>query len=128
MNFFNSVIAATTLSASILLNQAHAKNYAWGCMGHRSMGSDLRINGTAEPGADFVEVRNSSNKIVIQFNAMGPITEEVISGVGRNGEDGIIQRRVYVDNNGKKWIYKNFDAHPSFQSTENSDLFISCFP
>ena len=128
MDFFNSVIAAITLSASSLLIPAHAKSFAWGCMGHRSMGSGLRINGTVEPGADIVKVRNSNNKIVIQFNAMGPKTEEVISGVGRNGEDGIIQKRVYVDNNGKKWIYKNWDAHPSFQSTENSDLYISCFP
>ena len=60
--------------------------------------------------------------------AVGPVTEEVISNVGRNGEDGIIRKRVYADNDGKRWIYKNLDAHPSFQSAENSKLYISCFP
>ena len=92
------------------------------------MGSGLRIVGMREPGADIVKIRDSSNKIVIKFAAMGPEIEEVLSGVGRNGEDGIIRKRVYADDNGKRWIYKNWDAHPSFQSTENSDLNISCFP
>ena len=92
------------------------------------MGSGLRINGIKEPGADIIKIRNSRNEIVIQFAAKGPETEEVISGVGRNGEDGIIRKRVYVDRNGKRWIYKNWDAHPSFQSTEDVDLNISCYP
>ena len=37
-------------------------------------------------------------------------------------------KRVYKDADGKRWIYQNLDAHPSFRSTEDSDLVISCFP
>ena len=105
-----------------------AKNFAWSCIGSQAIGSGLRITGTQEPGADIVKIRNSSDGIVMTLAAVGPVTEEVISNVGRNGEDGIIRKRVYADNDGKRWIYKNLDAHPSFQSAENSKLYISCFP
>ena len=79
-------------------------------------------------GSEEVDVRNSSNEIVLTLHAAGPVTEEVIPNVGRNGEDGIIRKRVYKDADGKRWIYQNLDAHPSFRSTEDSDLVISCFP
>ena len=128
MKLLRLIISTTTLFTSVFLMPVKAKNFAWSCIGSQAIGSSLRITGTQEPGADIVKIRNSSDGIVMTLAAVGPVTEEVISNVGRNGEDGIIRKRVYADNDGKRWIYKNLDAHPSFQSAENSKLYISCFP
>ena len=126
MKVFNSLFFTGAVSASILLIPTQAKNFAWRCIGPKSIGYGLRIIEIQEPGSEIVRIRDSSNKIVIEFSAKGPKTEEVLSGVGRNGEDGIIHKRIYADSNGTRWIYKNWDAHPSFQSTENSESNISC--
>ena len=128
MKAFNSLFLTGTVSASILLIPTQAKNFAWRCIGPKSIGYGLKIIEVKEPGSEIVKIRDSSNKIVIEFFAKGPKTEEVLSGVGRNGEDGIIHKRIYSDKNGTRWIYKNWDAHPTFQSTGNSELNISCTP
>ena len=128
MKAFNSLFLTGIVSASILLIPTQAKNFAWRCVGPESIGYGLRIIEIKEPGSEIVKIRDSSNKIVIEFFAKGPKTEEVLSGVGRNGEDGIIHKRIYSDRNGTRWIYKNWDAHPTFQSKENSELNISCTP
>ncbi len=128
MRLSNFLIASVATSISFHIIPLQAASFTWGCMGPSSMGSSLRINGPREPGGDTVNIRNSSNKIVLRLTATGPVTEEVLSGVGRNGEDGFVQKRVYVDDNKKRWIYKNWDAHPSFKSLENPGVVISCFP
>ena len=128
MKAFNSLFLTGTASASILLIPTQAKNFAWRCIGPKSIGYGLKIIEVKEPGSEIVKIRDSNNKIVIEFFAKGPKTEEVLSGVGRNGEDGIIHKRTYSDSNGTRWIYKNWDAHPTFQSAENSELNISCTP
>ena len=128
MKAFNSLFLTGTVSASILLIPTQAKNFAWRCIGPKSIGYGLKIIEVKEPGSEIVKIRDSSNKIVIEFFAKGPKTEEVLSGVGRNGEDAIIHKRIYSDKNGTRWIYKNWDAHPTFQSAENSELNISCTP
>ena len=128
MKAFNSLFLTGIVSASILLIPTQAKNFAWRCIGPKSIGYGLRIIEIQEPGSEIVRIRDSSNKIVINFSAKGPITEEVISGIGRNDEDGIIRKRIYTDGNGTTWVYQNWDAHPRFQSIENSELNISCFP
>ena len=101
---------------------------AWVCIGPKSIGYGLRIIEAQKLGSEFVKIMDSSNKVVVEFSAQGPITEEVLSGVGRDGEDEIVRKRTYVDANGTIWIYKNRDAHPVLQSIENSKLNISCFP
>ena len=128
MKVFNSLFLAGTISASILLIPTKAKYFAWRCIGPKSIGYGLRIIEIQEPGSEIVKIRDSSNKIVIEFFAKGSKAEEVLSGVGRNGENGIIHKRIYTDGNGTRWIYKNLDAHLTFQSTENSELNISCTP
>ena len=128
MKVFNSLFFTGAVSASILLIPTQAKNFAWRCIGPKSIGYGLRIIEIKEPGSEIVKIRDSSNKIVIEFFAKGSKAEEVLSGVGRNGEDGIIHKRIYSDKHGTRWIYKNWDAHPTFQSTENSELNISCTP
>ena len=128
MNNFILLIFTNTLSASIFLFPVQAKNFAWGCRGPMSIGHGLRIVETQKPGSEIVRIMDSSHKVVIEFYAQGPMTEEVLPGVGRDGEDEIVRKRTYVDGNGAQWIYKNRDAHPIFQSTENSELNISCFP
>ena len=124
----NLVMSAILLMVASLPSQAQTSRFAWGCMSTPKTGNRLHIVGSREPGSDIVDVRNSSNEIVLTLRAAGPVTEEVIPNVGRNGEDGIIRKRVYKDADGKRWIYQNLDAHPSFRSTEDSDLVISCFP
>tara|TARA_Y100000766_G_C18903806_1_gene604752 strand:+ start:1895 stop:2281 length:387 start_codon:yes stop_codon:yes gene_type:complete len=128
MKVFSSLFFTGTVSASILLITTQAKNFAWRCIGPQSIGNGLRIIEIQEPGSEIVRIRDSSNKIVIEFFAKGPKTKEVLSGVGRNGENGIIHKRIYADSNGTRWIYKNWDAHPTFQSTQNSESNISCTP
>ena len=128
MRLSNFLIASTAVSISLHIIPVQAASFTWGCKGPSSMGSSLRINGSREPGGDTVNIRNSNNTIVLRLTATGPVTEEVLSGVGRNGEDGFIQKRVYVDDNKKRWIYKNWDAHPSFEFVENPSVAISCFP
>jgi len=128
MKAFNSLFLTGIVSASILLIPTQAKNFAWRCIGPKSIGYGLKIIEVKEPGSEIVKIRDSSNKIVIEFFAKGSKAEEVLSGVGRNGEDGTIHKRIYSDSNGTRWIYKNWDAHPTFQSTENSELNISCTP
>ena len=128
MYIFNLLVLLNTVSVSAFLIPAQAKNFAWRCIGPKSIGHGLRITEIREPGSESVKIRDSSNKIVINFSAKGPITEEVISGIGRNDEDGIIRKRIYTDGNGTTWVYQNWDAHPRFQSIENSELNISCYP
>ena len=128
MYIFNLLVLLNTVSVSTFLIPAQAKNFAWRCIGPKSIGHGLRITEIREPGSESVKIRDSSNKIIFNFTAKGPITEEVISGIGRNDEDGIIRKRIYADGNGTRWIYQNWDAHPRFQSIENSELNISCFP
>ena len=128
MSNFISLVLTNTVSASIFLIPVQAKSFAWACMGPKSIGHGLRIIEVQQPGSDIVRIRDSSNEVVVELSAQGPLTEEVLSGVGRNGEDGIVRKRVYRDGNGARWIYKNWDAHPIFQSAENSELNISCFP
>ena len=128
MYIFNLLVLLNTVSVSAFLIPAQAKNFAWRCIGPKSMCHGLKIIEIQEPGSESVKIRDSSNKIVINFSAKGPITEEVISGIGRNDEDGIIRKRIYTDGNGTTWVYQNWDAHPRFQSTRGSELNISCFP
>ena len=88
----------------------------------------MRIIGAREPGSDRVVIRNSVDDIVVQLSATGPTTEEVVPDIGRNGEDGVLYRRVYKDRSGKRWSYKNMDAHPSFQLMDNPELYVTCSP
>ena len=78
--------------------------------------------------ASVVDRVLAMNKNPIGKRQAGSKADEVLSGVGRNGEDGTIHKRIYSDGNGSRWIYKNWDAHPTFQSTENTELNISCTP
>ena len=128
MNNFILLIFTNTVSVSIFLFPVKAKNFAWGCIGPKSIGHGLRIIEAQKPGSEFVRIMDSSNKVVVEFSAQGPMTQEVLPGVGRDGEDEIVLKRTYLDANGTRWIYKNRDAHPVFQSIENSELSISCFP
>ena len=128
MKFANLVVLATLLIVGSLPSQAQTSRFAWGCMSTPKTGNRLHIVGSREPGSDIVDVRNSSNEIVLTLHAAGPVTEEVIPNVGRNGEDGFMSKRDYKDEDGNKWIYQNLDAHLSFRSTTNPSLVISCFP
>ena len=128
MTFLDLVIFLMALTVDFSPAQAQASRFAWGCMGPQEIASGLRIVGSREPGSDIVELRNSINEIVLTLHAAGPVTEEVIPNVGRNGEDGFMSKRDYKDEDGNKWIYQNLDAHLSFRSTTNPSLVISCFP
>ena len=128
MNNFILLIFTNTVSVSIFLFPVQAKNFAWRCIGPKSIGYGLRIIEAQKPGSEFVRIMDSSNKVVVEFSAQGPMIQEVLPGVGRDGEDEIVLKRTYLDANGTRWIYKNRDAHPVFQSIENSELSISCFP
>ena len=128
MRFSTFLIASLATSINLNIIPVQAASFTWRCIGPSSIGSSLRINGSREPGGDAVNIRNSSNKTILRLTATGPVTEEVLSGVGRNSEDGFVQKRVYIDGNKKRWIYKNWDAHPSFKLLENPNMVIYCSP
>ena len=124
---FLSAIAMSLLSAHAF-TPVKAGDYIWGCFGPQSLGKGLRINKASEPGSDVVVIRTQDNKTTIKLTAAGPQTQITVSNVGRNGEDGIMAKRVYTDNAGRRWIYSNLDAHPTFKLDENSEVVISCSP
>ena len=47
------------------------------------------------------------------------MTEDVIP-VGR-GQDGIRERRVYRDSQNRRWLYGNWDAHPSLRAVHDDE-------
>ena len=124
---FLSAMAISLLSAHAF-TPVKAGDFAWGCFGPQSLGTGLRIDKASEPGSDVVVIRTQDNKRAIKLTAAGPQTQITIPSVGRNGEDGIMTKRVYTDNVGRRWIYSNLDAHLTFKLEENSDVVISCSP
>ena len=123
--FFASLV--TGLSVFAFASPVCANDLSWECFGSLN-GKSVRyvINDSQGPGADVVIFRDASNHKVFFLTATGPITEEVIP-VGR-GQDGIREKRVYRDSLNRRWIYGNWDAHPSFTLHEAEGTQLLCTP
>ena len=115
------------LSAQSFIS-AKAGDFVWRCFGPEAFGKGLRIIKAREPGSDVVIIRTQSNQTAIKLTATGPKIEITVPNVGRNGEDGIMVKRVYSDSEGRRWIYSNWDAHPTFKLLENNEVAIHCSP
>jgi len=119
---------ATSLCSTQAVIPAKASGFAWGCFGPEALGKGLRIIKAREPGSDLVVIRTKTNGIALRLTSAGPPAEVIVPNAGRNGEGGIMLKRVYKDASGKRWIYSNWDAHATFAPYEKSDVVINCHP
>lgn len=125
----NKLLVAISFIFSMLFYEAGAGPFAWNCTGKiQESGNNekLLISGAREPGQDNVMIRSNDGRIKLKLNAVGPLSETVIPDIGRNGEDGIKLQRVYKDSSGRRWIYSNVDAHPSFTLHSSQRVAFSC--
>ena len=119
---------AANIFTMAILDSAQASGFAWSCFGPVDLGEGLRIIEAKEPGSDQVLIRSKVNRIAIKMTSKGPLTEEAISNIGGSGRDGIIQKRIYKDEHGRRWIYSNWDAHPTFRLYGGKHVSIFCYP
>lgn len=124
-NLFASLV--TGLSVFAFASPVCANDLSWECFGSLN-GKSVRyvIHDSQGPGANVVTFRDASNHKVFILTSTGPITEEVIT-VG-SGQEGIRQRRVYRDSQNRRWLFSNWDAHPSFTLHEAESTRFHCSP
>ncbi len=75
-----------------------------------------------------VAIRDDGGNESLTFTPTGPLTEQVGPPVGLNGEVAIAFKRVYIDNQGKRWLYSSIDAHISLVSSDNQNIAFLCYP
>lgn len=108
-----------------------AREFAWGCSGRLRPGGGsehLRILEARGPGSPQVSILDQQGRVVLSLTATGPLTETVVPNADGAGNDGIRELRVYQDGKGRRWLFSNWDAHPSFRLNGSKELMVVCTP